>query len=456
MDVSGGPLGPLKKFEDAVASCNRCGFCTSYCPTYNATGNEAHSPRGRNQLLRALLEGKVTDPSQMKESFDTCLLCGECTSVCFSEVPTARLMMEARNYLNRTTGVPWPLRFFLGVVLPRPLLFRRLLRAAFIAKNLGLSTALRKMGLLKRISPELDIADGLLASAPVQFLLEYPVAKRSREVTISELSHSKALKEEKLAAARVQANPPARQKVAYMPVCGSQYIRPSIGVATLRLLERMKLELVIPDLLCCGLPAASYGVSDSVRSLAKENIARLERGHYDTILVDDSSCAAHLKDLPAAFQDDPSWLKRAHDVSQKVRDLSTTFLQRGLKEHLKLSPWTGGKVAYHDPCKAQYAQRLTNPPRELLGSIPRLDLVVVTDADQCCGGAGTYSIAHPEMSRPVLAAKVKNILSSGCSLLVTSSASCQVQVASGLRAEKSNIEVLHLSEFLLRALEKRR
>src|SRR5687768_16356434 len=114
------PLHDLAKFEDGVVACNRCGFCTDYCPTYKATGNEAFSPRGRNQMVRALIEGKVADPAQASESIETCLLCGECTSVCFSEVPTAKLMVAARHFINRSKGIARPLKFFLKRILPYP------------------------------------------------------------------------------------------------------------------------------------------------------------------------------------------------------------------------------------------------------------------------------------------------------------------------------------------------
>jgi glycolate oxidase iron-sulfur subunit len=144
------PLKDLMKYEEVVAACNRCGFCTSYCPTYKATGNESLSPRGRNQLVRALIEGKVWDASQAKESIETCLLCGECTSVCFSEVPTAKLMVAARNFINRSKGVPRPLRFVLEHLLPHPHRLSLLLRFAFIAKAAGLSWIARATGILNR------------------------------------------------------------------------------------------------------------------------------------------------------------------------------------------------------------------------------------------------------------------------------------------------------------------
>lgn len=423
------PLLALKKYEEMAAACNRCGFCTSYCPTYKATGNEAHSPRGRNQMFRALVEGKISDPAQAKESIDSCLLCGECTSVCFSEVPTAKLMMEARHYLNETNGIPLPLRFFLEKILPIPKRFIWVLKAAFWGKNLGFSFLLKKTGVFKKFFPALEAADALLVKAPWKLLLDYPAAKKILNI---------------------------KSSVAYMPVCGSQYLRPEIGLATLALCEKIKVDLMIPAALCCGLPAASYGVQDQVRHMAQENIIRLEKQDVEAILLDDSSCASHLFDWPKVFEGDAEWFKRASQIVSKVRDVSTLLLERGLKFHLRLAPWGGGRVAYHDPCKTQYARKSTDAPRELLAAIPRLTVVPIADADQCCGGAGTYSFAHPEMSQKVLAAKVTNIMASGCRIVVTSSASCLVQLAAGLRNKNSNIQVMHITEFLIRALDNRR
>jgi len=60
-------------------------------------------------------------------------------------------------------------------------------------------------------------------------------------------------------------------------------------------------------MLCCGLPAASTGVLDTVRYVARENIKKLERENYESYVVDDSSCAAHLKDYPAYFDEDAEW-----------------------------------------------------------------------------------------------------------------------------------------------------
>ncbi len=438
----------LKKFEETVAACNRCGFCTSFCPTYNATGNEAHSPRGRNQAFRALIEGRISDPSQIQESVDTCLLCGECTSVCFSEVPTAQLMVQARELLKSRSDTKL-LRLFLENVLFEPKRLRWFLKLAFFGKRFGAAWLLRKTGLLDKFAPILAAADDLVTQVPLRFLLDYPAAKFKTEQQLRETAHAKIIEEQKTAG--VSKPVTDRPKVAYFPACGTQYLKPGAGLATLGFCRTLGVEVVIPDVVCCGLPAQSQGLLENARTFAKRNIERIERGRYEAVLVDDSSCTAHLKEYPKLFQSDPAWLARAHEVAQKVRDVPTFFLQRGILERVKKLRWSGGPVAFHDPCKMQYGLKSTQVPRDILLNVTGLKLVPVPDADQCCGGAGTFSFTHPEMSQEVLKAKIRNIISSGCSVVVTTSVSCLIQLQFGLRKENSKIEAMHLTEFLARA-----
>jgi glycolate oxidase iron-sulfur subunit len=313
------------------------------------------------------------------------------------------------------------------------------------------------------LAPALAAADQLVDRVPLRFLKDHDRARAHQEEAILRAEHAYFENQQKLVSIKAAGKKvpesllravdakPQRPKIAYLPVCGSQYLRPSIGLATLELLQFLKLDFVIPDLLCCGLPAASYGMLESVREMAKENIKRLERGRYESVLADDSSCAAHAKEYPKFFQDDPDWLKRSTAVSQSVRELSSFLVQWGLIEHLKKAHWAYGPVAYHDPCKAQYGQKIVSPPRALLSAI-----VPIAEADQCCGGGGTYSFVHPDMSRDVLSRKIKNITDTQCRTVVTSGSSCLIQLASGLKKKGSTIEVLHLSEFLVRVLKNKK
>jgi len=450
----------LKKFEDAAAACNRCGYCTSYCPTYVASGNEAYSPRGRVQTFRMMLEGAQEDPGQSKDIVDTCLLCGECTSVCFSGVPTADLMVQARHYLNKKEGIHPFLKFFLGKVLFRPGTLNWVLRVLFLGKRLGISFLLKKTGLLKMISPALSNADDLIASPPVRFLKDHKETAHHQEKALKKEAHEILFAQKKMEEFKKKGKPVSpelqgqalkerrKPKVAYMSVCGSQYLRPGIGLSTLSLLKSTERDFIIPENMCCGLPAASYGVLDLVKDVAKQNIKKFETAGYETIVCDDSSCFSHLRDYPDYFEGDSEWTRRAQVMCQKFCDLSTHLVQRGYQEILAGKRWNGGSVAFHDPCKAQYAEKATTAPRTLLKAVQGLELVPVPEADQCCGGAGTYSFVHVEMSKQVLDAKVKNIISTGCKTVVTSSTSCLTQIASGLRKNHPDVEVMHISEFL--------
>lgn len=438
----------LKNLENTLAACNRCGFCTSYCPTYQATGSESHSPRGRNQAFRALLDGTLTNPAEAKDIIDTCLLCGECTSVCFSEVPTAKLMVQARNMLNEKTGIPWGLKFIIQKILPRPTLLYWISKLALLGKKLKISFFLRKIGILQRVAPALANADSLLDSVSLEFGSDNKIVKKYLESTYANTVHDHFLAVQKAKKLREKSKPiapalewkaklkPERPKLALIPVCGSQYLQSSIMVSTVKLLEKLKKDFIIPDAACCGLPAASYGMVEEVNKTSKKHEEKFKTGQYETLIADDSSCVAHYKESGIG-----------------VQELSQFFLNAGLTDLLKNKHWKGGLVAYHDPCKAQYGQNIVQPPRTLLNAIPGLGLIPISDADQCCGGGGTYSFVHPDISQEVLDSKIKNIIATKCEIVVTSSASCLTQLKFGLKKRHSRIEALHISEFLVRVLE---
>ncbi len=448
------------KYESVVVACNRCGFCTSYCPTYNASGSELHTPRGRNQIFRTILEGKLEDPLGAREIIDSCLLCGECTTICFAEIPTAQLMVHARHLLNRSAGVSFGLQFIVNGLLQRPGLLYWAAKISFLAKKMGIAFILRKLGILKAISPTLHAADLFLKDVSMKFLSDRPEAQKYLERTFVKKETEFFEAQHKFNQLTKKGQPisnylkaavagrPTRPKVALLPVCGSQYLRSSIAVGSVRVLSKLKIDFIIPETICCGLPAASAGMIDGVKKIALENIQELERARFETIITDDSSCTAHFKDYAKYFQDDPITYEKAHTLSQKMREFSAFLIQYGILDLLKKTKWTGGPVAYHDPCKAQYGQKIVQPPRQILSAIPGLELVSVLDADQCCGGGGSYCVTHPEMSQDVLEAKIKNIISTKCRWVVTSSASCLAQLEFGLRQKQSQIKALHLSEFL--------
>src|SRR5258708_2003783 len=104
--------------EDAAAQCSRCGYCEQACPTYVATGREAQSPRGRNQIVRLMLEGKLDDPKAAEEALSTCLLCGACTTACYAKVSVPDIVLEGRRALRGETH--WLVKRACRLLVDRP------------------------------------------------------------------------------------------------------------------------------------------------------------------------------------------------------------------------------------------------------------------------------------------------------------------------------------------------
>lgn len=412
-----GELKPFdrRRYEDTL-HCNRCGFCTSFCPTYLATGDEGLSPRGRNQALRAVYEGRLEDPKDAARPFDTCLQCGICTSVCFAEVPTAKLMGAAKGQVAARHGSPALQKFLLRFLLPRPLLLAAVLWPLFLVKKTGLPRLFNRLGLLRLVSPSLAAAEEMADDVSLRFLRG------------------------SLAPA------PADADVVQFVSCGTGFLDPDAGRATTGLLAAAGCRHGAAGTVCCGLPGASLGDLDAARTLAKANIEALEKFPRAVVLVDDSSCTATLKDYPSFFEDDPAWLPRARALAARTKDLSEWLLVAGAVPGGASPPV---KVTYHDPCKARYAQKLTEPPREILKGLPGVHYAELPEAEQCCGGGGTAAFRQPELSRAVLDRKAAHIVSTGADVVVTSSASCLMQLKFGLKRAGSAMKALHLSSFLL-------
>jgi len=404
----------LRAYED-VMHCNRCGFCTSFCPTYLATGDEGLSPRGRNQSLRALLEGRLS-PQEGQRFFDTCLTCGICTSVCFAQVPTARLMVRAREKVRKSQASARIVSFFFRWVLPRPRVFEPFLKVLFFWKRLGVSSRLNKWGILGLVHPRLKAAEEVLDTVSLPFVRD-TLTPAEKDV-----------------------------EVIQFLACGSNCLSPEVGRATAHLLKVAGVKSGAGDTVCCGLPAQSYGDLDAARRMARVNIERLERFPQAVVLVDDSSCAAMVKDWPELFEADPLWRERAVAVSHRTKDLLQWLDENRQTLRSKLSV-PAGVVTYHDSCKARFGQGLVDEPRRVLKT-HGVDVREMAEADSCCGGAGAYQFMQAELSRSVGDRKTKRILESGAGVVLTSSVSCLLSLRAGLKRAGSSVKAFHISEFL--------
>ena len=158
--------------------------------------------------------------------------------------------------------------------------------------------------------------------------------------------------------------------------------------------------------------------------LARETIAAYEG--FDAIGVNVAGCGSGMKDYAHLLADDPDWAERAAAFSAKVKDVSE--LLAGQSRASCATRWRS-KVAYHDACHLAHAQGVRDEPRELLRSIPGLELVEPDEWQICCGSAGIYNLVQPEAAAKLGQRKADNLAATEPDAIAAGNPGCALQIA---------------------------
>jgi glycolate oxidase iron-sulfur subunit len=236
-----------------------------------------------------------------------------------------------------------------------------------------------------------------------------------------------------------------RGKVALLLGCVQQVLEPEINWATIRVLSRNGVDVVIPPLQgCCGGLLLHTGEHSQARRLARQNLEAFPLD-VDAILTNAAGCGSGVKEYPLLFKGeiDEEIAKR---FSEKIQDISQYLVELGLVKMSSLPQPL--KAAYHDACHHAHAQGITIAPRTLLRAIPNLTLLEINESTTCCGSAGTYNLDQPEIASQLGASKVLNILQCGAQAVVTGNIGCMVQIRSALNSSGKSMPVFHTIQLL--------
>jgi len=415
--------------EAELSRCNKCGYCMQSCPVYRVARREPSVARGRIRTLRAIMDGDSDLTAPMREPFFECLLCGACTVACFGSVQTKELMVRARQAYCGQYGQPAIQRYIFRKLLPNPGRLTHLVRLTSLGKRTGLSSVARRLGLLRWLSPTLDVAEGLVATMPGAFL-------RDRLPRIGFTS----LRNTDVRLLRLEPKQATGPKVVYFIGCGTNFQLPQTGEAGIKLLQIAGCQVTVAPNNCCGLPPWSYGDIEAAQQLARQNLDLLENLDFDFIVTECGSCSGFLKHYAELLPNDP----RADVLVERTRDITELLAE------LSLPPPTtkGTTVTYHDPCHLGREQGVTEAPRKLLVDVGGFELVEMAEANWCCGGAGSYNLSHPEMSQQVLTRKLDRIAETGAEVVATACPACIIQLDYGVRSRGWQRPVRHVVELL--------
>ena len=400
-----------------LRTCVHCGMCTATCPTFLLLGDELDSPRGRIYLIKDMLESGRPATEEVVRHVDRCLSCLSCMTTCPSGVHYMHLVDHARAYIEETYTRPLPerlLRRVLSFVLPHPTRFRLALIGAALARPFarlvpGTSMTAQRLRAMLRLAPA-----HVPSPSPVEAPQVHP------------------------------AQGPRRARVGLLTGCAQQVLAPAINEATIRLLTRMGIEVVVTrEQGCCGALDHHMGHHDPAMRLARANIAawtaEIEGAGLDAIVINASGCGTTVKDYGHMFREEAApWAARAAKVSAITLDISEVLTRFG---YAPTREAPGLTVAYHAACSLQHGQKITAEPKALLA---RAGFTVKEPAEShiCCGSAGTYNLMQPAIAAQLKERKLGNLARTGAAILATGNIGCMTQLGSGTMPAVHTVELL--------------
>ena len=427
--------GALEAQRERLLPCVHCGFCLPACPTYNRLGDENDSPRGRLHLMKAVVEGRL-DPAAdaFQVHIDRCLGCRACEPVCPSGVEYGTLLELARQTAAEVRPPDLLTRTLLTVMgsrMLRAVLFLggRMMRATGLARG-----AVRRLG-DDGVVGKLRFAMAMLSATEEPRFSDRGVSSESAPTSPTGEAFGAAV---------------AGGTVGVLQGCVQEGLYRRINDATARTLDANGFDVrVVTRQDCCGALHAHGGDLTMARRLARRNIEAFERAAVDWVAVNAAGCGAAMKEYGTLFEGD-AMEARARAFSERVRDVSELLALAGPRPGARVEC----SVAYDHPCHLMHAQGVTTEPIRVLEAIPGVEVRVVANADECCGGAGIYGMTHPELGSRIGGDKVAAVRETGADLACTPNPGCMMQIGAGLRIEGGTGEVTHPVELLDRSYQR--
>ena len=404
-------LGPLgAPMTHAVETCVHCGFCLAACPTYRELGQEMDTPRGRIVLMKEVLEGTL--PLEAAQPHvDRCLGCLACEPACPSGVPYRDLISPFRAFtqskMKRSLGEKLR-RFVAGQTIPYPERFRWAMRLGGFGKMFRswVPAGLRPM--LELIPDELPTGQ------------RWPVTTPARGAR--------------------------RARVALLAGCAQQVLDPDINTATIEVLTRNGVEVVVPaEQGCCGGLAWHSGDLDAAQAFARRNLDAFPPD-VEAILTNAAGCGSAMHEYHLVLRGTPDE-ERTEAFRKRVMDVSVFLARLGLRER-PAGGTQSRKIAYHDACHLGNAQGVRREPRELLRSIPGVELCELVDAHMCCGSAGSYNLDQPEIAASLGEKKARAVMATGAEVVASGNIGCLTQLRVHLTKLGSPIRIRHTMQVL--------
>ncbi|TNF99807.1 MAG: glycolate oxidase iron-sulfur subunit [Gammaproteobacteria bacterium] len=401
---------PAMAYSNSVlVRCLQCGYCLENCPTFQLSGDELQTPRGRVAQIKNMLESEGRPEDETVENIDRCMSCLACLSTCPSFVNYMHLVDHAREHIEENYQRPLlerALRWTIARILPYPGRLRLAMHGARLLKPLTPVMPGRTRGMVELIPNKLP-----------------PPSLNDRPQVFPALGERK-------------------RRVALMAGCAQKALNTDINDATISVLRRHGCEVVIPQGAgCCGALTHHMGKSRESHAAAAASIqtwmAEVNGAGLDAIVINTSGCGTVIKDYGHMFRNE-DLAEEAATISSLAKDISEVLTEIKLDYVVKPSL----RVAYHATCSLQFGQRIRFAPRKLLKAAG-FTVLEPANSHVCCGSAGTYNLLQPEISGQLRERKVNALEAIQPDAIAAGNIGCIVQISHG-----TEVPVVHTVELL--------
>jgi len=237
----------------------------------------------------------------------------------------------------------------------------------------------------------------------------------------------------------------AKKVILFIP-CFIDQFYPEVGFATVKILKKLGFDIIYDKRqTCCGQPAFNSGYWKETITAANRMIKIFNVNDYP-IVSPSASCLGFMKRNYPKLSKDKNFQEQVKLLTSRMFEL-TDFLVNKLNI-TDLGSEFNATVTYHDACSALREYGIKKEPRILLENVKGLKLIEMKEAETCCGFGGTFMLKMKEISLSMVKNKVQSALETGAQYIVSTEASCFLNIGSYIKANKLPIKTIHIAQIL--------
>jgi FAD/FMN-containing dehydrogenase/Fe-S oxidoreductase len=390
----------IGEINDMVKSCLRCGKCKNVCATHVPEANLLYSPRdkiiGTNLISEAFLYEEQTRRGVSIEHFnelndvaDHCTICHRCEKPCPVNIDFGDVSIKMKNILvkqkQRHTNIASKASIaYLNMSQPWKINITKKLLIDFSYKAQNIASKLSRSFLKKQ--PDKTVGSPSVFTELVT-ILDKPLPSDTSMAPLRSLLNINDAGSVPILAHPEKSNADS-PSVFYFPGCGSERLYSNIGLATIALLYHQGVKVVLPpSYLCCGYPQKSGGYEQKANAMATDNRVLFHRMantlNYLDIKHVLTSCGTCIDQL------------MTYELGDIFKDASLTDIHEYLLENKVTLDSSDEQYLYHAPCHDPIK---SNDSATVIAKIMNSEVI---SNDRCCGEAGTFAVARPDIAKQV-------------------------------------------------------